>query len=186
MNLSLSLENSILSVKPGSLQDWCLCLSSHRPAPLLNLWTVVKRAKRVRLPQGLSAPRSQRSRQAVVHSPPVTGCSFLAWALEGGQGAARLHGNLGTEPWRLPGHEAGLWHPGAWLQLPGPEPPVQGPLHCSGPGGAPLLLAPQGRTGLGAETYLEGMAGTIRGHWSKGSYVSRWGVGGVGGRGGSA
>lgn len=55
-------------------------------------------------------PRSQTSRQAVVHSPLVTGCSFLAWVLEGGQGAVRLHGNLGTEPWRLPGHEVGFWH----------------------------------------------------------------------------
>lgn len=36
----------------------------------------------------------------------------------------------------------------------------------------PTPSGPPRKAGLEAETYLEGMAGTIRGHWSKGSYVS--------------
>lgn len=120
-------------------------------------------------------PRSQTSRQAVVHSPLVTGCSFLAWVLEGGQGAVRLHGNLGTEPWRLPGHEVGFWH-----QERGSSYLAQNHL-CRDHSTVQVLVGPHSfcpprKAGLEAETYLEGMAGTIRGHWSKGSYVSHGGA----------
>ena len=51
--------------------------------------------------------------------------------LEGGQGAVRLHGSLGTEPRPLSGHESGPWH-----QECGSSPVIQNCLYwdhsCSG------------------------------------------------------
>ena len=76
-------------------------------------------------------PRSQSWRHPVAHSSWAAGCSFLARTLEGGQGAVRPHGSLGTEPRLLSGHESGPWH-----QECGSSPVIQNCLYrdhsCSG------------------------------------------------------
>ena len=60
--------------------------------------------------QRMAPPGSQILRHPAAHSSLVTGCSFLAQTLEGGQGAVRPLSSPGTEPWPLSARESGLWH----------------------------------------------------------------------------
>ena len=83
------------------------------PTCLVLPWTgrlAMAKGRRDRASTERRPPRSQSWRHPVAHSSRAAGCSFLAWMLEGGQGAVRLHGSLGTEPRPLSGHESGPWH----------------------------------------------------------------------------